>query len=187
MIYGPDFVIHDIDKPVVSRLLSYFMRDQGVAKAEGIDLDKGILLAGPIGCGKTALMNIMRGFRPGSYRHIIRPCRDISFEFSQEGFSVINRYGKNAFFQNTNIPKVYCFDDLGMESSVAYFGNNSNVLGEILLSRYDLFISHQMITHATTNLNANELEVFYGNRLRSRMRAMFNLISYDSNTTDKRK
>lgn len=55
-----------------------------------------------------------------------------------------------------------------------YWGNNCNVMGEVLLSRYDLFISSKMITHVTTNLNSQELEVLYGNRLRSRMRAMFN-------------
>lgn len=36
-----------------------------------------------------------------------------------------------------------------------------------------------MITHATTNLSASELEDYYGNRVRSRMREMFNLIAFD--------
>jgi len=48
------------------------------------------------------------------------------------------------------------------------------------------FVSHNVITHATTNLNSKELEAYYGNRVRSRMRAMFNLISFGQNTTDKR-
>lgn len=49
-------------------------------------------------------------------------------------------------------------------------------MGEILLSRYELFTSQKMITHITTNLSANEIEQAYGNRLRSRMREMFNLV-----------
>ena len=44
-----------------------------------------------------------------------------------------------------------------------------------------------MITHATTNLSASELESYYGNRVRSRMREMFNLIAFDSAAKDKRK
>ena len=55
------------------------------------------------------------------------------------------------------------------------------------VSRYDLFITHKTKTHATTNLNATELEKLYGNRVRSRMRELFNLIAFDRNTTDKRK
>ena len=61
-----------------------------------------------------------------------------------------------------------------------------NVMGEVLLSRYDLFINHKVKTHITTNLNAQELEDRYGNRVRSRMREMMNLLAFDSSTIDKR-
>jgi hypothetical protein len=59
-------------------------------------------------------------------------------------------------------------------------------LGEILLSRYDLFLSNKTLTHATTNLNAQELEERYGNRVRSRLRELFNLIAFDKGSADKR-
>ncbi|HCY80234.1 MAG TPA: ATPase, partial [Xanthomarina gelatinilytica] len=61
-----------------------------------------------------------------------------------------------------------------------------NVMGEILLSRYDLFLQRKIRTHATTNLNAQELEGRYGNRVRSRMRQLFNLIAFDKESKDKR-
>ena len=60
-------------------------------------------------------------------------------------------------------------------------------MGEILLSRYDLFLSNRIKTHATTNLNAKELEERYGNRVRSRMRELFNLVGFSSDSVDKRK
>ena len=41
-------------------------------------------------------------------------------------------------------------------------------------------------THATTNLNAQEMEERYGNRVRSRMRELFNLIAFDKESRDKR-
>jgi len=59
-------------------------------------------------------------------------------------------------------------------------------MAEILLSRYDLFVSKGIPTHLTTNLSASELESKYGNRLRSRMREMFNLVAFDKNSRDKR-
>jgi hypothetical protein len=59
-------------------------------------------------------------------------------------------------------------------------------MGEILLSRYELFTAHGMITHITTNLSGGELEEFYGNRLRSRMRQMINPVSFNSGANDKR-
>jgi hypothetical protein len=48
-------------------------------------------------------------------------------------------------------------------------------------------VKHRHVTHATTNLSASDLEALYGNRLRSRMREMFNLIAFPNNTPDKRK
>ncbi|PKP13089.1 MAG: hypothetical protein CVU08_07185 [Bacteroidetes bacterium HGW-Bacteroidetes-3] len=67
-------------------------------------------------------------------------------------------------------------------------------MGEILLSRYDVFKKSMEVaegaeakTHITTNLNAYELETHYGGRIRSRLREMFNLISFDHSSADKRK
>ena len=55
-----------------------------------------------------------------------------------------------------------------------------------MLSRYDLFLDRTIKTHATTNLNAQELEELYGSRVRSRMRQLFNLVAYDRGSGDKR-
>ena len=68
-----------------------------------------------------------------------------------------------------------------------YFDNETNVMAEILLSRYDLLINRKIQTHITTNLSATELEAAYGNRVRSRMRQIINLIAFDAGTVDKRK
>lgn len=186
-IYGPGFEVHDLDLPVVHKLLAYALHDEVIAAAEGIDFRKGILLTGCVGCGKTSLMNIIRKVCPDTFKPLIKSCREISIEFGQKGYETIARYSVNAFHPYSSVPRVYCFDDLGLETTVNFWGDKWNVMVEILLSRYDLFISHQMITHATTNLNGNELEEIYGNRLRSRMRAMFNLIAFDPGTADKRK
>ncbi len=186
-IYGIHFRIEDMDRPVVVKLLAYFLHDAAVATVEGVDLHKGILLTGPIGCGKTSLMNLTRNLAADLYRPQMISCRDISFEFGKIGYDVIARYSRNAFFPYSSIPRVHCFDDLGLEQQINFWGNNCNVMGEILLSRYDLLISNKMLTHVTTNLNNQELEDVYGNRLRSRMRAMFNLVAFDSSTKDKRR
>ena len=82
--------------------------------------------------------------------------------------------------------KKKCFDYLGTENNLKYYGNECNVMAEILLSRYDIFTSKKIQTHITTNLSASEIENVYGNRVRSRMREMFNLIAYDKNIKDKR-
>ena len=60
-------------------------------------------------------------------------------------------------------------------------------MAEILLSRYDMFISNKKYTHITNNLSATEIEASYGNRARSRLRELCNLIAFDNIAKDKRK
>ena len=107
----------------------------------------------------------------------IIPSWNLTFQSNTVGFKIIEQYGNSNF---------YCFDDLGVEPIARHFGKDCNVMGEILLSRHDLFISHKVLTHATTNLNAKELENYYGNRVRSRMRQLFNLIAFEKESMDKR-
>ncbi len=183
-LYGSHFKIVEPDYPILYQLIAYFLKDEAGCFQYGISLDKGILLSGPIGCGKTSLMQLMKLLTPKQHKFTIKPCRDISFEFIQEGYEVIHKYSKGKLYSSD--PKTICFDDLGTENNLKYFGNECNVMAEILLSRYDVFVSKKTQTHLTTNLSAHEIETAYGNRVRSRLRNMINLIAFDKNTKDKR-
>ncbi|GAA4795533.1 ATPase [Olivibacter ginsenosidimutans] len=184
-LYGSRFALHTDDQSILLQLAAYFLRDEELCKRHKVDLDKGIMLTGPIGCGKTTLMNLMRYLTGNENRYIMKSTRDITFEFIQDGYEVIHRYSRGKLY-NTEY-KDFCFDDLGTENNIKYFGNECNVMAEVLLSRYDLFVSKKLVTHITTNLSATELEQTYGNRLRSRLREMVNLIGFDKEVTDKRK
>jgi DNA replication protein DnaC len=183
-LYGNHFKILESDHPIIYKLIAYFLKDQQTCFQFNINLNKGIMLSGPVGCGKTSLMNVMKYLTPTEHKFYIKPCRDISFEFIQDGYEIIHKYSKGKLYVSE--PKTICFDDLGTENNLKYFGNECNVMAEILLSRYDLFTSKKLQTHITTNLSASEIETHYGNRVRSRLRQMINLIAYDKTTKDKR-
>lgn len=188
-IFGEHFKLFTEDFSLIYSLIVHAIEDKTEAEKRRLDLKKGILLSGPIGCGKSSLMTLLKYFFPPGKQYQIKSTRDISFEFEKEGFRVINRYSKNPLnLSNTNpVPNIYCFDDLGVEQSQKHFGNECNVMAEILLSRYDLFITKGIPTHLTTNLSASEIEEKYGNRVRSRMREMFNLVAFEKGSMDKRK
>lgn len=177
LLFGKNFKIYEEDEVVLYKLCIYFIRDFEACAKLNIDPNKGILLSGPVGCGKTSLMKMLRHIVPHQKSYELIPARNITFAFNNIGFKTIQEYGNSNF---------YCFDDLGVEITGRHFGKDCNVMGEILLSRYDLFLQRKIRTHATTNLNAQELEERYGNRVRSRMRQLFNLIAFDKNTLDKR-
>ena len=177
--FGQNFRIVNEDLSIIFKLIIYFTKCDDLCKKKGIDPNKGILLAGPIGCGKTSLMTLMTEFTFDMNHFFIRSTRAIAAEFHEEGYQIIQKYSWT--------PKIYCFDDLGVEQNMKHFGNECNTIAEILLNRYDLMIKQGFPTHATTNLSASDLEAIYGNRLRSRMREMFNLIAFPNDTPDKRK
>jgi len=182
--FGGQFVIHEQDHGILRRLAAYFLADTTQATALGIDLAKGIMLTGPIGCGKTSFMTLIRLALKPERNFTLKTARDVSFEFIEDGYEVVHRYSRISY--NHLGPRTYCFDDLGAEQALKYYGNECNVLAEILLSRYEHYITSDMLTHLTTNLSAAELEEAYGPRVRSRMRAMFNLVSFDHRVIDKR-
>lgn len=183
-IYGSHFKILENDYPIVFKLIAYFLRDEATCFQYNISLDKGILLSGPIGCGKTSLINLMKYIAPTEHKFFVKPCRDISFEFIQDGYQIIHKYSKGKLYESE--PKTICFDDLGTENNLKYYGNECNVMAEILLSRYDIYTAKRIQTHITTNLSASEIETHYGNRVRSRLREICNLIAFDNKTKDKR-
>ncbi len=178
LLFGQQFKIYKEDRDILYKLCLYFIQDRKTCKEFGIDIDKGILLSGPVGCGKTSLIRLLKHLVPHRKPYEVIPTRNIVFGFNHLGYKVIEDYGNTQFF---------CFDDLGVEPIGRHYGKDCNVIGEILLSRYDLYTARKIKTHATTNLNAAELEERYGNRVRSRMRQLFNLVAFNARAKDKRK
>ena len=180
LLFGEKFKIYEEDKDIILKLSSYFIKDKKSCQKSGIDVEKGILLSGPVGCGKTTLMKLLRHLVPLQKPYEMIPCRNVTFSFNHLGYKTIEDYGNTKF---------YCFDDLGVEPPGRFYGKDCNVMGEVLLSRHELFLqtNQKVKTHATTNLNAEELEDRYGTRVRSRMRELFNLVAFEEGAIDKRK
>lgn len=183
---GKKFIISENERGIIFGMLAWFLQDELVAKEMNIDLSKGIMLSGPIGCGKTTLFRLMRQLPSNRKNFGMVSTRQVVSEFMQSGYEVLENYSRGSLYNEQRIPKNYCFDDLGTEATSKYYGNDCNVMAEILLTRYDLYKEKDIITHITTNLTAGEIETIYGNRLRSRMREMFNLFGYEETSKDKR-
>ena len=94
ILFGNHFAIDPNDLELIFKLLVYAIGDKENAEKHGISLWKGLLIAGPIGCGKSSLVRLISYFCPRETQFLVKPTREISFEFEKDGFSVINQYRK---------------------------------------------------------------------------------------------
>ena len=187
-LFGQEFKLQRADLAILYKLLIWAIRDEENCKKHNISLKKGFMLVGPVGSGKTCFMTLLKSILPVEINHMVKPCREVAYEFSKEGFAALQNYGKKCLVRHQSklYPKAICFDDLGSEQNINYYGTVTNTMAEIILIRYDQLVANGAITHITTNLTPSEIEKHYGNRIRSRMRSMFNLIAFPAETKDKR-
>ena len=122
-LYGNHFKIVESDYPIIYKLIAYFLKDEQACYQYNINLNKGILLSGPVGCGKTSLMNVMKHLTPTKHKFTIKPCRDISFEFIQDGYQIIHKYSIGKLYESQ--PKTICYDGLGVGKRSCFVGSDS--------------------------------------------------------------
>lgn len=177
-------IVDENNEGIVKNLCCYFTGD----KRGAYDPNKGLLFMGHVGVGKTYLMKAF-ATNP-SLGFIVKRCKTIAMEYREKDrrertiaqYSSISRNkGKNYLADSNEF--TWCFDDLGEETNVNDFGNEENVMQEILESCYN----NGIIAHATTNMTLELLLARYGKRVLDRLRETFNIIEFGENAKSRRK
>lgn len=147
-------------------LCRYFAKD----KTGPYDPDKNLWMEGGIGVGKTTVMRFFQLY--AADRFAIMGARDLGYQFLKKdvGVNVIINYSKN-----TNGVGL-CIDDVGTETALKSFGNEMNVIGEIIVNRYD---NKVFPTHITTNLTSIQFKDIYGDRAFDRVKEKYNQVIFD--------
>ena len=171
---GFEFEIDADNEKQVSLICQYFTKDELFEK-DGYSFQKGLMLFGNTGIGKSDLIKLCRQNPTKDFSFI--NCRSVSAEFVVSGDEGIQRFcTENA----------WCFDDFGSEQAKNYFGNKIEVMEEVMLRRYDRGAPFNN-THITTNKTAIEIRDRYGDRLADRFRQMFNIIEFPVSAKSRRK
>lgn len=179
---GEWFKVTEHNRDVIYSLCLYFANDIKLESfRKDFKLDKGILLMGPPGVGKSHLMNYFIKNPHASYT--IPTCKSIVEKYrtnwSRDEMSTTEFYSA---LQPAEFGHVYnqhflgtCFGDLGSEQEANSYGNKRNVMEEIIFNRYETGLPF-FYTHVTTNLDAEMIEKVYGQRLIDRLREMCNVL-----------
>ena len=161
------FVIDDNNESVIKQLYYFATSNPSFAG----DLNKGILLQGKYGCGKTVLLETFSML----HNHIVRKFSLnyplLSFIKAVELQEQIRKQSMNMF-----VRKPLIIDEFGRESKMVQdYGNITRPLSELLSLRSDA----GTLTHGTTNFILNTLssDEFYGGMIGDRLKAMFNFIT----------
>ncbi|KAA6308944.1 hypothetical protein EZS27_039481 [termite gut metagenome] len=162
-----NFVIDRNNELVIEQLYYYATHNPSFAG----DLNKGILLQGKYGCGKTILLETYSSL----HNHIVKKfCLNqplLLFIKSVELQEQIMKQSVKIFVQRPLI-----IDEFGRESkTVQDYGNINRPISELLSLRSDA----GTLTHGTTNFTLDTLssEEFYGRMIGDRLKMMFNFIT----------
>ncbi len=178
------YILNEGNTEIYEVLCQYFSNDPSFELGEEYSLKKGILLRGPIGCGKTSLMQMfmVNTFRPFE----VISCRVIADQYSKNGSDALYTFAAlqpSYAHQNFGHKEIgFCYDDLGTEDNKKNFGNEVNVMQDIIYKLYD--IKNFGFFHSTTNLGSADIAEIYGDRIKSRVFEMFNVISFPASAKD---
>lgn len=200
-IYGQTGIeLDQYNKDIIKMLCYYFTNDKEFEQYKdhwdkNYSLNKGLYVHGPVGCGKTTLLEMFAKNQKQSFA--VRSCLRIADDYQNKGMESVGKYF-NLIPAHDNYEyfgQKYLginFDDLGTEVKKKHFGNEANIMRDIILARYEKGFTPGT-THITSNITPAEAKERYGldeqdkQRFSSRMRAMFNVITFDKNSPDRRK
>lgn len=185
------FNLDDPTRLDVYRKAFYCLTGSDAATNLGIKPNKGILLVGNIGVGKTLMMRVLqRLFKDTERRFRWVEVSELSDLIRAKAWgddtilTIKEMYGQS-------LKMDLYIDDIGFENvDLHLYNNHVNVVAELLEDRYKLFQKEGFRTHLSTNLRTSGVEVtaagltqsiesLYGDRILDRIKEMTNLIRWE--------
>jgi len=172
----PRFKVDSRNRELIQALYSWVWK-----RKSSLDPQKGLLIWGPIGVGKSILIRGLQryegkinrmafAFGNDSLGFTFISAAELALKYAEKGLEGISSYTNRERMQNLAI------DEVGREPMDSkHFGTSLNVIQTILQLRYE--VRNQFITHMTTNLNPDiEFATVYGEYIADRVKEMFNVI-----------
>lgn len=180
---SPDFVVDERNKALISAIYDWCWRK----KCSVLDINKGLLLWGDIGVGKSVLLRGLRIYEGKINRYLcgsgnkslgfdFMSAAEISLIYAEKGMEGISKFTDREKMGNLAI------DEVGREPTDSkHFGTSINVIQVILQLRYE--VKNKFFTHLTTNMNPDtDFSLHYGAYIADRVKEMFNVVEVKGKT-----
>jgi energy-coupling factor transporter ATP-binding protein EcfA2 len=165
----PDFAINEQNFDAVKKLLLYFTQNKEFAKQkphtdQKLSLNKGIMLIGNPGAGKSALMRIFQILvRNVPIKFFSTATSNLHKIYQIEGEIKMNPY--------TNM----LYEDLNIMPPASFYGAQKHIPEELVYKRHEFYIKYGTTTHFTSNQTLEELAQKYGLYITDRLLEMCNI------------
>ena len=175
----PEFVIDDFNRQLMNDLFFYVNEKPG-----RLDPNKGILLWGNVGTGKSTIIKILgEELRCRNQGYKTVNCSYLATQYSAIGLDALNQSTYNEGSMGAR-PVNRAFDELGREPIPAkHYGNDLNVMQYVFQCRYEL--RYSVRTFATTNMPPASLSKIYGEYIFDRINEMFNIVELSGSSRRK--
>jgi DNA replication protein DnaC len=131
--------------------------------------NRGLLILGANGVGKTFIFNILSKINEMN-QHFGNSFSFISSHEVVEMFNINGSAGIKHFYRGQRY-----FDDVGSEETGSHYGK-VEVFRNLLERRHSLFMTSRQKTFISSNLSRKEISDVYGTRVNSRINEMFNIL-----------
>jgi len=173
------FDFDDNNTLAVKKLFAYFNGVVSDCEKLEMNLNKGILLVGPVGTGKTDLMESfqgycseviqMNGFQMYTAAEIVDGVKVNGMEFMRE-------FSENSKDNIQRIKTCYVDDIASKNEKAKNYGNDANVIEDFISIRYNIFKRYRKLTHFSTNIYPIDLKKLYDARIIDRLIEMCNIL-----------
>ena len=170
---GKKYEVNEHNKYQIKVVFNYFL---GVNTE--IDLNKGVLLCGEFGTGKSTLFASMR-----KYINTLFPYNPNAFKITSTEEIINFKSGLNEsdllFNSEDEIikPVHLLINEFGHNYNIKIYGSDAeDIIESFLMKRYDIFQQYNKVTHITTNLTKQAMIDNLKPVIFDRFKEMFNII-----------
>ena len=144
--------------------------------------EKGVMLVGKCGAGKTLFFDLFREWIWQEHRAVVYAmldCENVANRFTPDDGWTFNSLVR--FY--ATLSRVTVFDDLVQEDTINDFGNKREVMRSIIRLRAK---RPEYLTHFTTNFSLAQIAARYGEDVTSRISGTCKIIEFNSPYGDMR-